>query len=39
MQELNMQEVDQVGGGFLFVALLAFDVAILAYDAYLISQL
>lgn len=39
MQELNAVEVEEVSGGVLFVALLAFDVAIIAYDAYLISKL
>ncbi len=33
MQELSAAEVDEVSGGFFFV-LLAFDIAILAYDAY-----
>jgi len=39
MQELNAVEVEEVSGGILFAALLVFDVAIIAYDAYLISKL
>lgn len=40
MQELNSEQIDQVGGGFVVIATLAvIDVALIAYDAYLISKL
>jgi hypothetical protein len=35
MQVLNMEEIEQVDGGVLPLALFFFDVAILSYDIYL----
>lgn len=43
MQELNMVEVDEVGGGVIpvivYVGVGLFDLAIIAYDAYLLRQI
>lgn len=39
MQELSVDQVEQVGGGFIVVATLAvIDLALIAYDAYKLDQ-
>lgn len=39
MQELNMNEIEQVNGGFILIALAVFDVAMIAYDAYKLDHI
>ena len=39
MQEMTMDEVEQVEGAFIYVALLIFDVGIWAYNGYQLGKI